>query len=77
MKNVTFIPIEGSVEPAYGGSGPGNAPTFIPATINNLETENKRLQHLLAAENAAKAATVYVKPWSVNFFEANGGAAAR
>ena len=26
------------------------------ATINNLEMENKRLQHLLAAENAAKAA---------------------
>ena len=24
-KNVTFIPIEGSVEPAHGRSGPGNA----------------------------------------------------
>ena len=30
------------------------------ATINYLEAENKRLQHLLAAEHAAKAAKVYV-----------------
>ena len=34
------------------------------ATIN-LEVENKRLQHLLAAENAAKAAKVYVPGYVV------------
>ena len=30
-KNVTFIPIEGSVEPAHGRSGPGNATSLITA----------------------------------------------
>ena len=36
-KNVTFIPIEGSVEPAHGRSGPGNATKLVlpsnPTTV--------------------------------------------